>query len=253
MSRRHACALDASLDACSGRALVAMAEAALLVVEQTREWAIAGHSVLHVLTGGTVPKAWQHLPDGDARDARSGYRWYYHCHDARERGLGPHQEHGHFHLFSENAASGRDAPTLTHLIAIGLDARGQPLRAFTVNRWVTDEVWRDASQVLRLLTRFRVDREGPEGEISRWLSALTRLFAPQLKQIVIERDAAMYRRASGGRRPNLRDDRRLEVISECRLSLVHQIEAIDVRRAAARSRSPRKPPASLAQHEERAA
>lgn len=240
---------DALLETCSSRSLRDMADVALAVVEQTRHWADAGQSVLHTLIGDGVPQAWQHHPDGDARDAESGYRWYYHCHEDRR----PPGEHGHFHLFSENAAAGRDKPTLTHLIAIGIDAQGLPVRVFTVNRWVTDEVWRDAAQVLRLLARFRVEREGTQGAISRWLAALTRLFAPQIRQVIVERDAAMRRRAAGGRRPNLRDDRRLDVISQRSISLAKQIEAIDDRLAAGRPRSPRKPPATLAHHEECAA
>ncbi len=244
-------AVDSSalLDACSARALRGMADAALVVVEQAQRWADAGQSALHALIGEQTPDAWQHYPEGDARDPRSGYRWYYHCHDDRR----PNGEHGHFHLFSENAAGSRSAPTLTHLIAIGIDARGLPLRAFTVNRWVTDEVWRDAAQVLRLLARFLVEGAGVQGEIGRWLAALTRLFAPQIRNIVIERDAVMAGRAAGGRRPNLRDDRRLEVISQCHLSLAGQIDAIDGRLSVGRTRSPRKPPATLAHHPECAA
>lgn len=226
-----------------------MADAALTVVEQTQHWAETGESVLHSLIGTDTPKAWQHYPDGDARDTLSSYRWYYHCHDAQR----PDGEHGHFHLFSEHNTGNRSGPTLTHLVAIAVDTRGLPIRAFTVNRWVTDEVWRDADQVSRLLSRFSVELEGPQDGISRWLAALTRLFAPQLKKVIIQRDAEMARRTAGGRRQNLRDDRRLEVVSQCSLSLAKQMEAIDRRLTVARPRSSRKLPASLAHHEESAA
>lgn len=246
MPRRSDCAPQVLLEGISGRSLQAMADAALTVVEQTRHWAETGGSVLHSLIGTDTPQAWQHYPDGDARDTSSSYRWYYHSHDAQR----PDGEHGHFHLFSEHNTGNRSGPTLTHLVAIAVDTRGLPIRAFTVNRWVTDEVWRDANQVLRLLSRFSVELEGPQEGISRWLAALTRLFAPQLKKVIIRRDAEMALRTAGGRRQNLRDDRRLEVVSQCRLSLPKQMEAIDRRLAVARPRSTRKLPASLAHHEE---
>lgn len=252
MSRRISRTV-ARLESVGTRPLQAMADAALRVAGQTQTWAEAGATVLHLLIGDQTPQAWQHYPDGDARDAASGYRWYYHCHD----GGTPDGEHGHFHLFSECAPGQRERPSLTHLIAIAVDARGLPLRAFTCNRWVTDEVWRDADQVLRRLARFRVGSEDPAlAAIGRWLTALTQLFAPQLQDLVCERDTAMARRAASGRRPNLRDDRRLEVISECRLSLPVQIDAIQLRLAAPRRRQTRSassPPARPAHHEEHAA
>lgn len=233
---------ELQLAGCGSRALREMARAALALVDQTQRWADAGQSVLQVLIGDAVPLAWQHHPDGDVRDRRSGYRWYYHCH-AEQR---PVSEHGHFHLFSEHHGGGRDTPTLTHLAAIGVDARGLPIRAFTVNRWVTDEVWRDARQVLRLLRRFRLDDSGPLADVSRWLMALTALFTPQLASVIVQRDAFMQLRARSGNRPNLRDDRRLEVLSQCRLSLPQQIQAIDVRLDQLRRRTSRTSPATLA-------
>ncbi|MBA4286355.1 MAG: hypothetical protein C0434_12575 [Xanthomonadaceae bacterium] len=239
-------AAEALIAECSARSLRAMANAALDIIGQTQRWADSGRSALQMTIGHVAPIAWQHHPDGDARDRNSGYRWYYHCHGATQRA----GEHGHFHLFSEHQRSTREAPTLTHLVAIGIDARGLPTRAFTVNRWVTDEVWRDAPQVLRRLARFRVDLDGEHGDVSRWLSALTVLFGPQLKQVVIDRDAAMNRRAQGGGRPNLRDDRRLEVISQLGLSLARQINAIDARLDTLRKRSLRMPPAMLAYQED---
>lgn len=232
------------------RPLQGMADAALEVTDQTRRWAEAGSTVLHRLIGTQPPNAWQHYPEGDARDRWAGYRWYYHCHEGPQ----PAGEHGHFHLFSEHGSGNRERPGLTHLVAIAVDARGLPARAFTCNRWVTDEVWRDADQVLRLLARFRV--QVPDAEldaVSRWLMALTQMFAPQLHDLIAERDAAMARRAATGRRPNLRDDRRLDVITECRLSLPDQIEAIQRRLADRRSRPPRKRQAGPAHHEEHAA
>lgn len=238
--------LEALIAGCSTRALRAMADAALTVIEQTQHWADSGRSPLQATIGHATPIAWQHHPDGDARDRDAGYRWYYHCHDRPQRA----SEHGHFHLFSEHDRRTGEPPALTHLVAIGIDARGLPIRAFTVNRWVTNEVWRDASQVLRRLAKFRVALDGEHGDVSRWLSALTVLFAPQLKQVVTDRDDAMNRRAQGGGRPNLRDDHRLEVISQRRLSLARQIKAIDAQLDTLRKRSLRTPPATLVNQED---
>lgn len=238
MPRRSSCSPETLLATQGLRGLQAMAKAALAVTDPMKRWAADGESVLHQLLGHQPPEAWKHFPEQDARDTRRGYRWYYHSHDTSERD----GEHGHFHLFSEHPSGVRGGVTLTHLIAIGIDPLGLPTRVFTVNRWVTDEVWRDADQVVRLLTRFRV--AGASGtakaDVGEWLAALVQIFEPQIRRTVLERDRSMRERASGGNRPNLRDDRRIEVISTCRVSLVHQIEAIDRRLAVARARSARK-------------
>jgi len=213
-----------------------MTRAVLALVDQTCAWAERGESVLHQLMAGRQPAPWKHYPDGDARDPEAGYRWYYHCHDQPDR----HGEHGHFHLFAEKPMGYQRRPLLTHLIAIGIDDLGQPVRLFTVNRWVTDEAWRDADRVLRLLARFRMDGAGSQLEISLWLKALTVLFQAQIQALVLGRDAEMTRRFDEGRRPNLLEDRRVEVITSQPISLTTQVEALR------RIRSPRrKTPAAV--------
>ena len=198
-----------------------MRRAAIEVIEQTQVWAAGGESLLHRLLGTRQPEAWRHYPDTDVRDVETGFRWYYHCHDRP----GPRGEHGHFHLFAEPATAASERPPLSHLLAIGIDPLGQPLRLFTVNRWVTDEVWIDAEQALRRLARFRIDSTADHPDISRWLSAVLRLFQPQWQRLIRERDAVIARHLASGRR-TLFEDRRLEVISRCPISLATQIAAL---------------------------
>ena len=48
---------------------------------------------------------------------------------------------------------------VSHLIAIAIDFRGEPIRLFTTNRWVTGETWYRAEDVTRMLDRFVIAEE----------------------------------------------------------------------------------------------
>lgn len=187
------------------------------LLRQMRELAVGGRSMLSELSGPAgVPGHGKHLPAGDAHDPRLGYRYYYHCHeDAGGRRSG---EHGHFHLFADAGADG----AVTHLVAIAVDARGMPQRLFTTNRWVTSERWRGAARVLSLLDGFALRRPRALSRVNHWLAALLAMFRPQLRWLLQARDARV--RAAGTR---LLGNRRVPVLSQCRISIAEQSAALD--------------------------
>ncbi len=91
--------------------------------------------------------------------------------------------------------------TTRSLISIGIstDATGRPIRLFTTNRWVTGEIWHDADSVIGMLERFDITVAAPARELNRWLSALLRLFRPQIVELVRRarrNDRALARGAS---------------------------------------------------------
>lgn len=193
--------------------------AAAVVVDVMHELAEQGDSVLkRVLMGVASPQCEVHYPAGDVVDACSGYRYYYHSHAAQ---AWQRREHGHFHLFST------EGKAYTHLMALAIDARGLPLRMFTTNRWVTGETWRPHAEVFRLLQDFQVQTSGATALVDRWLTALMKLFIDPARQVLLQRDLRLQALLDRGRNvQRALEDRRIHVLSQARLSLLAQIEAV---------------------------
>ncbi len=176
--------------------------------------------------GAEAPKVWEHYrPDAATLDARSGaMNYYYHAHASP--GATP-DEHGHFHLFAQLGSDAAGVAGYTHMVAIGVDARGMPCRLFTTNRWVTGETWLSASRVLSLVEQVAAAPAAVNDPVERWLRAQLGVFAPQITQLLRHRDRRMTARRRGGRRPGLFNDRRMQVISQCRVSVARQLAALD--------------------------
>lgn len=195
------------------------------LVDLMMRMAKEGHSVLTAAMGPqrvSVP-AWSHWPPDDARDARTGYRWYYHCHARGGRTLG---EHGHFHLFSDPP----EGDGVTHLVAVSVDPRGLPLGLFAPNRWVTDERWQPAPRVLHLIETFAMNAPRALRQVHVWLSAVLRACAPQVRALLRHRDErmdALRARARG----DVMEDRRIAILSRCAIDLPSQAAALDSRLA----------------------
>lgn len=176
---------------------------------------------------------WEHLPCDDVFDPQTGFRYYYHAHPEREAP----REHGHFHLFHRaRDASGKMA--FTHLVGVSVTPAGLPLRAFTTNRWVTDEVMQPADAVGALLDRFAVHAPRRLELVHRWLAAVTRLFRPQVDWLLAQRDQRIAREMPGRR--NLFEDRRTALLSDCAISLERQLARLDQTNAQVRGQ--RNPP-----------
>ncbi|WP_192034913.1 hypothetical protein [Halomonas sp. YLGW01] len=152
-----------------------------------------------------------HYPDGDVYDSETGGQYYYHAH----RG----GEHGHFHVFNRPVADHGDGEvgTPTHLIAISMDAWGEPLGLFTTNRWVTGEHWRDATTTLSLAEAFALDHAWPSWPVNRWITALLACYHPYLDVLLEHRDREIRRLA--GADPEVFENREIEVIGQLPIDL----------------------------------
>lgn len=188
----------------------------------------------HLLEGalaGEAPQAWAHYPVDDARDDHHGYQWFYHSHSVTDRPGGV--EHGHLHVFARQpalrdclkpseerawrkaiSADGRRAKT-RHLFCIGLDARGLPNSLFTVNSWVTGDVLPSSNGAMRLINGLQLHTGFTD--IDRLIMALAKLCAPQLAELIAERDSTLLARAARG--GGVLDDEMFEILSERRLDL----------------------------------
>lgn len=167
--------------------------------------------VLETLRDAPSVELWTHYPPGDVYDPESRAQWYYHCHDtSADRG-----EHGHFHCFLR--PEGPQGP-IHHLVAVGVDAYGRLVRLFTVNQWVVADHRADAETLISLLPRFDMQMPRPSYLVNRWLSAILRAYAPEIRQLLRERDLtlASHRPPQG---IEVLEDRALEVTSELRADL----------------------------------
>ncbi|HSO43071.1 MAG TPA: hypothetical protein VLR47_09580, partial [Rhodospirillales bacterium] len=115
---------------------------------------------------------------------------------------------------------------LSHLVAISMDGAGYPLRLFTTNRWVTGETWYAAADVIRMLDRFVIDLAYPSLPVNIWITAMIRLFRPEIEALVRERDAALQERAATRTEGGAHEDRTIEVVSSLPISVEDQVERV---------------------------
>jgi hypothetical protein len=221
------------------------AAAAATLRECQRVLAACGSTILRDATGSAGEiAAWQRYPAGEVYDSASHAQYFYHCH-ATSAAPAPANEHGHFHLFlrAEGIPAGitplvlpelavanapvppqsaplkrGDRDEVVHLVAIAIDWRGEPVRLFTTNRWVTGETWYCADDVIRMLDRFQVGGDIPSAVLNRWLGAIVRLFQPEIAVLLRNRDKTVtdwrWRR-----RANVFEDPRLEITSSFAIDL----------------------------------
>lgn len=222
--------------------LATMYEAAAELLECQRVLAKTRDNVVtEVLRGEPTFQQWEHYPRGDVFDPETHSQFYYHTHVAHERVAG---EHGHFHTFVRPAGlslgvspapvpdfqpPAREMDLVAHLVGVSVDAFGQVFRLFTTNRWVTAETWYAADDVIRMLDHFDMDLGRPSWPLNRWLTATLRLFRPQIRELIRERDIRVAHHQEAHPDTNVYEDRSLNVTSEVRVSVEEQVEAIEAR------------------------
>lgn len=215
-------------------ALETMGAAAAEITECSRVLKKAGlNPVGEVLKGQGKFVKMGHYPKGDVFDRETQSQYYYHAHRDGE--------HGHFHCFLRAPgmpegvapvpeAEGRDWPSgdkaLAHLVAVSMDRFGVPIRLFTTNQWVTGETWYPAADVIRMLPRFAIDHAHPSWPTNRWLSALLRLFRPQIEALIEARDAALAAHRAAHPDTDPFANRSLETLSETAIDVVAQQAAV---------------------------
>lgn len=177
----------------------------------------------------------EHYPKGDRIDRETGAQYFYHCH----RENFDSTEHGHFHCFLRyKHIPKRIKPTqladwdkyfdnpMTHLVAIAMNQFGQPIRLFTVNRWVTEEVWYDAQHTPSFLKRFKMNlTDDAHWQIlDKWVEGMLHLFAPQIAWLIHERDKKILEYKQRIADPY--NDFEIEELSDISIDLPKQIQWI---------------------------
>ena len=215
-----------------------MAAAGAEALEVYRLLRKSGDNVVgEVLRGQGEFYEWDHFPKGDVYDPETHSQYYYHAHPAELRG----DEHGHFHTFlrpkgmppaiepaplADYAPPEGDNDALSHLIGISMDQHGYPIRLFTTNRWVTGEVWYAADNVIAMLDRFHMDLASPSLPVNIWITALLRLFRPDIEELVRARDRSIADWQERKHNVNVYEDRDLEITSFADISVEEQIERV---------------------------
>ena len=229
-----------------------MAFAAAAIRDCRRELAARNTTLVdEIIPGRAAVCEWQRYPDGEVYDPNSHAQYFFHMHQGSGRQA---QEHGHFHTFLRaEGMPGGLAPLLlpelavanvvplapqaaplkrgtrdevSHLIAIAIDVRGEPIRLFTTNRWVTGEAWYRAEDVILMLDRFVSAETQPHALLNRWIAAMIQLFRPQIAALLRARDETVmgWRRR---RRTQVFEDPRLEVTSGLEIALEAQLALVD--------------------------
>ncbi len=221
----------------SGDALETMATAGDEVLECTRVLTkVKANVVGEILKEQGTFYEWNHYPDGDVYDSETHAQYYYHAH------RGAIGEHGHFHTFLRRAGMPagvttvayegdvewpKDSEELTHFAAISMDKLGYPTHLFTTHRWVSGECWYDGGDVIAMLDRFNIDHAWPSWPTNRWITAMLRLFRPQIISLVRMRDRAVADWQAAHPALDVFEDRELEITSITPISVDDQIRAVE--------------------------
>ena len=176
-----------------------------------------------------------HYPSGDVYDSETHSQFYYHAHRA-ESG-----EHGHFHTFvrakgmpdgvepipydgDAKRPEGKDA--LSHLVAISMNRPGFPIGLFTTNRWVTDETFYPADDVIAMLDRFKMDHTYPCLASNKWITSMIVLFRPQIEALLHARDRSIEQWRKKAPDTDVYEDRDLEITSITTIDVPKQIASV---------------------------
>ena len=166
------------------------------------------NAVLQVLTDAEQVKTGQHYPEAGLLFADKHWRVFYHCHEATS--MHP-DEHGHFHIFTGMGGHDIADHEITnecwaHVAGLSIDAQGQPLQWFMVNRWVTDGPWLQRENFFRQLAYTDVSDE-PDALVVNWLISLLQLYRGTLYELLEKRDAVIESHLKKQRRQEIFENR----------------------------------------------
>ncbi len=220
-----------------------------LPVEEIESMATAGAEVMECLMalaktdGNVVAEAlrgqgtfyeFNHYPADDVYDSETHSQYYYHAHRPGE--------HGHFHTYlrpkgmpswikpapvSDLTPPEDENDALSHIVAISMDSSGLPIKLFTTNRWICAETWYRAEDVSAMIDFFAITHAQPSWPMNRWVTAMLKLFKPQITELLFERDDTVAGWQRKHPRRNVYEDRELDITSEMPTSLEDQITGVD--------------------------
>ena len=176
-----------------------------------------------------------HYPKGDRIDYDTGAQYFYHCH----REDYDTTEHGHFHCFLRyNHIPTQIKPTplpdwdknmdspMTHLVAIGMNCEGQPIRLFSVNRCVSYEVWYDAKHINQFIKQYKMTKtDNPYWQVlDSWVEGMIHLFSPQIAWLQQVRDLSIANHQKNRPNVNVYEETDIQELSSISINLAEQVQ-----------------------------
>ncbi len=164
-------------------------------------------------------------PPGNLQFGGLGLRAYYHSH-AR-----PHvrrDEHGHFHVFIHMPDD--NEVHWSHLVALSVDAQGQPQKWMTVNRWVTGSRWCLAGELDAALATLPVE-PADLSPVELWLYSLLCLYRPEIRGLLEKRDTRIHAMTVDKELTQVLEDRRIYTLSEAGTDLLEDLAPLFARQA----------------------
>lgn len=164
---------------------------------------------------------WQHYPEDDIIDSKTGAQYYYHAHPNSRKDF---TEHGHFHLFMRNnRIKDPNILPLTHIIAISMNHYGEPQALFTVNHWVTGGVWEKASTVIEFLNKFETKQKNKSAYLNQWINSIVRLYKDDIIRLIQERDIILSNYQNNTSKEDVLDIKELEILSLISVSITSKL------------------------------
>lgn len=172
------------------------------------------NAVLTILSDVDCLETECRYPESGLLFADKRWRVFYHCHEATS--MHP-DEHGHFHLFTD---IGNQA--WAHVVGLSIDAEGQPLQWFMVNRWVTDGPWLERAVFPDQLKYVAVNDD--EDLVESWLGALLQLYSGELSELLKKRDEQIKFYSKEKRRQETMEDRDVYTLATQAIGLQFKLE-----------------------------
>lgn len=153
-------------------------------------------------------------PDAGLLFGGGHWRAYYHCHEAVSMHA---SEHGHFHLFTDIGDR-----AWAHVAGLSIDAEGQPLQWFAVNRWVTDGPWLPCQSFFEQL-RFITANEAVN-PVGSWLGGVLQICRGDLFDLLSARDQRLEQFSKKGALAEALENREIYLLASSAIELQSTLE-----------------------------
>lgn len=171
------------------------------------------NAVMTLLTDVDQLETERRYPDAGLSFGGGRWRAYYHCHETVSMHA---SEHGHFHLFTEIGDR-----SWAHVAGLSIDAEGQPLQWFAVNRWVTDGPWLALESFTDQLDYLSAE---DEALVANWLAVLLQLYRDPLYDLLCERDRQIQQHSKTGSVAETLENRELYTLATRSIALQSMLE-----------------------------
>ncbi|MDE1892497.1 MAG: hypothetical protein KGI88_07265 [Betaproteobacteria bacterium] len=154
----------------------------------------------------------RHYPPSDFIDEVSGAQCFMHRHDSGRLDT----LHIHFFYRWQPQNLALDQTITTHLAALDVSLKGEPIGWFLVNQWVVGDYWQNARKTKQFASQWRMgssnkNRHLPNQLVANWLNAVLKLgLSSTIPKLLAARDERIDRTLSINPRRQILTDKRIE-------------------------------------------